>query len=114
MAWVGRDLKAPLVPIPLLWAWLPATASGPAPAAQGPIQPGPEHLQEWDISVQPVQAPHHPLLFSFPLQPALGTHGSKGQVMGRCCPVVLRHLYLLIHPLSMSEVFVPCLHTRVI
>jgi len=32
------------------------------PAAQGPIQPGLEHLQEWGIqslSGQPVPAPHH-------------------------------------------------------
>jgi len=58
MAWVGRELKDHPVPTSLQWA-LP-----PDPAAQGPIQPGLECLQRWDIhnfTGQPVPVPHCPL-----------------------------------------------------
>jgi len=42
MAWVGRDLKAHPFSTPAV-GWVPPSAQ----AAQGPIQPGLEHLQGW-------------------------------------------------------------------
>ena len=63
MAWVGRDIKDHEAPTP------PRHRQGHQPshvmlgqAAQGPIQPGLEHLQGWGIhnlSEQPIPAPHH-------------------------------------------------------
>jgi len=57
MAWVGRDLKDHEAPTP------PCHRQGhqppylvPAQAAQGPIQPGLEHLQGWTGHPQPLWA----------------------------------------------------------
>jgi len=43
MAWVGRDLKDHLVPVPAVGSLLPS-----GQVAQCPIQPGLKHLQGWD------------------------------------------------------------------
>jgi len=69
MAWVGRDLKDHEAPTP-------CCSQGHQPpylildqAAQGPIQPGLEHLQGWSIhnlSEQPVSAPHNSLCEELP------------------------------------------------
>ena len=69
--WVGRDLKDDEAPTP------PRHRQGhqpshliPAQAAQGPIQPGTEHLQGWMGHPQPLQAavpaPHHSLCKELP------------------------------------------------
>ena len=65
MVWVGKDLKDHESPTLLN----PRHRQGYQPphlildqSAQGPIQPGFEHLQEWGIhnlSGQPVSAPYH-------------------------------------------------------
>ena len=58
--YVGSDLKGHPVPTP-------CHGQGcypPDQAAQGPIQPGLEHVQRWDMpsfAGQPPPAPHHPL-----------------------------------------------------
>ena len=67
MAWVGRNLKDHLVPAPLPRAGLPTTRS--SISNKGPIQPGLEHLQGWDIhnlSGQPATAPHCSLCEKLP------------------------------------------------
>jgi len=60
MAWVGRKFEAHPVRTPCCGqGYCP-----PAQAAQGPIQPGLEHLQGWGVhsfSEQPIPVPHHPL-----------------------------------------------------
>jgi len=68
MAWVGRDHKDHLIPIPVQWTWLYGFPS-PAQAAKGPIQSVFECLQGWGIhnfSGQPVPGPHCPLNKEFP------------------------------------------------
>ena len=63
MAWVGRDPKNHEAPTSLLQAGPQPPHLIPAQAAQGPIQPGLEHLQGWTVHPQPlwtaVPAPHH-------------------------------------------------------
>lgn len=56
MAWVGRDLKAHLIPV-----LLPLNQ-----VAQSPIQPGLKDLQGWSIHSFTVPVPHHPLREEFP------------------------------------------------
>ena len=61
MAWDGRDLKDHQAPTPVPQAGLPTSTSNARldQAAQGPIQPGLEHLQgrgTHSISGQPVPA----------------------------------------------------------
>ena len=63
MAWVGRDLKDHEAPTPHHRQGHQPPHFIPAQAAQGPIQPGLEHLQGWTGHPQPlwaaVPAPHH-------------------------------------------------------
>jgi len=64
MPWVGRDPKDHQGTISLPQAGSPTSGLILDQAAQGPIQPGCEHLQGWGIhslSGQPVPAPHHSL-----------------------------------------------------
>ena len=61
MAWVGRDLKDHQAPTPHHRQGRQPPYLILVQAAQGPIQPGLEHLQGWGIhnlSGQPVPAPH--------------------------------------------------------
>ncbi len=63
LGWKG--LQSPFSPKPLSWAGLLL----PAQAAQGPIQPGLEHLQGWgthNLSGQTVPLPNYPLSKEFP------------------------------------------------
>ena len=65
MSWVWRHLRDHVIPTPLHGQG----CSNLDQAAQGPIQPGPEHLQEWSIysfSGQPVPVPQHALSEKFP------------------------------------------------
>jgi len=57
ITWVGP--RRPPSSTPLLWAGLPP--SPPAQAAQGPIQPGLKHLQEWGTHSLYGQQPTAPL-----------------------------------------------------
>jgi len=62
MAWVGRGLKHLEAPTPCCMQGRQAPRLILAQAAQGPIQPGLEHLQGrgiHNLSGQPVSASHH-------------------------------------------------------
>ena len=63
MPWAGRDLKDHEAPTPRCRQGHQPPHLIPAQAAQGPIQPGLEHLQGWTGHQQPlwaaVPAPHH-------------------------------------------------------
>jgi len=65
MPWVGRDLKDHEAPTPCCRQGHQPPHFLPAQVAQGPIQPGLEHLQGWTGHPQPlwaaVPAPHHSL-----------------------------------------------------
>jgi len=56
MAWVGRDLKDHEAPTPHHRQGHQPPHLIPAQAAQGPIQPGLEHLQGWTGHPQPLSA----------------------------------------------------------
>jgi len=61
---VGRDLMDHLVPIPCGGQGCQLLGQVLDQAAQGPLLPGLEHLQEWGIhslSGQPVPGPQHVL-----------------------------------------------------
>jgi len=57
MAWVGKDLKDHQVPNPCHWQGHQSSDLVLDQTAQGPVQPGFEHLWEW-LSGQPIPAPH--------------------------------------------------------
>ena len=59
--WVGRDLKDHEAPTPPPQAGPQPPHLIPAQAAQGPIQPGLEHLQGWTGHPQPLWATCHGL-----------------------------------------------------
>ena len=91
MAWVGRDLKDYESPTP-------CHRQGHQPphlildqAAQGPIQPGLEHLQGWGIhnhSGWPVSVPYHPQ--SKELLPDIQPKSSLSQLKTiSLCPAVI-------------------------
>jgi len=63
LSWKGAQRSSTSSSLP--WAGLPPTSS----AAQGPIQPGLEHLQGWGTTASwaAVPVPHHPLSKEFPL-----------------------------------------------
>ena len=63
------ERKDSQVPPPLPQAGLPAAKSSAISGSQGLIQPGLKHLQGWSIynlSGQPVSAPHHSLSEKLP------------------------------------------------
>jgi len=65
MVWVQEDLKDDQVPASLCQLLDHVLDQ----AAQGPIQPGLEHLQGWvthSFSGQPVPVLHHPVRVKFP------------------------------------------------
>jgi len=102
MAWVGRNLTHHETPTP-------CRMQGHQPphlildqAAQGPIQPGLEHLQGWGIHNllgQPVPAPHHS--HSKELPPDIQPKSSLLQLktISPCPPVIYpsKELILKIH-----------------
>jgi len=72
MAWVGRDLKDHEAPTPCCRQGHQPPYLIQGQAAQGPIQPGLEHLQGWSIhslSGQPFQHFTTILEFSLDIQP---------------------------------------------
>ena len=103
MAWVGWDPKEHRVPTPLPQAWQQPPGLVLAHAAQGPIQPGLEHLQGWGIhslSGQPVSAPHYSLWEE--LAPDIQSKPSFLELKAiPSCPIIITHsLYIGFCPIQ--------------
>ena len=81
MVWVGRDLKDHEALTPCCMQGCQPPPLIPAQAAQGPIQPGLEHLQGWVGHPQPlwaaVPAPQHSLCVSVYICVYTGTQNTS-------------------------------------